>query len=110
MRFFPFRLALFSAIVGLCGCTHSLHIAHYSDFDPTYAPYPRGNWIEAESEQFTILGFVGQTDYVNEAVEKLKAQCPGGKIQGIETQYSTDHGFFSWTNRIHLQGLCLLKM
>ncbi len=88
-------------------CTHSLHVAHYSDFSGTYAPFQRGQWITAETEQFVILGFVQDTSYVDQAMKKLKNQCPGGKIQGIETQYSTAHGFFSWTNRIVMQGLCL---
>lgn len=93
----------------LSACTHSLHVAHYSDFGPTYAPTSSGTMVTAAAEQFVVLGFVGQTDYVNQAYAKLLHQCPSGQIQGIETQYSTDHGFFSWTNRIRMQGLCLRR-
>lgn len=90
-------------------CTHSLHIQHISDFGPSYAPYQKGEWVTAETEQFVVLGFVGQTDYVNQAYTKLLSQCHSGTIQGIQTEYSTDHGFFSWTNRIRMQGLCLKR-
>ncbi len=91
------------------GCTHSLHIAQYSDFGPTYAAYQKGTLVKGEAEQFVILGFVAQTDFVNLAFHRLERACPDGHIQGIETQYSTDHGFFSWTNHVRMQGLCLRK-
>lgn len=93
--------------LGLSACTHSLHVSHQSDFSPTYKAYNKGEWVEAEAEQFTILGFVTETNYVDQAYAKLKSECAGGVIQGIQTQSSTDHGFFSWTNRIRMQGLCL---
>lgn len=95
------------AVALLSACTHSLHVAHYSDFNPTYASYGRGEMVEAEASQFVIMGFIFQTDYVNEAYDRIQRQCPGGRIQGIETQYTSDHGFMSWTNRIHMQGLCV---
>jgi hypothetical protein len=95
------------AAFALSACTHSIHVAHFSDFSPTYAAYQKGQMITAETEQFVILGFVTETSYVEKAYRELAAQCAGGRIQGIETQYSTDHGFLSWTNRIYMQGLCL---
>ncbi len=96
-------------IASLVGCTHSLHVHHMSDFGPTYAKFQQGQWISAESEQFVILGFVTQTDYVNEAWEQLRDKCRNGYVQGVQTEFFTDHGFFSWTNRVRMQGLCLLK-
>ena len=90
-------------------CTHSLHISQFSDFGPTYAAYQKGEWVKSEASQFAILGWVGQTDFVNEAYAKLMDQCQGGQIQSIEAQYTTDHGFLSWTNRVNMQGLCLKK-
>ena len=66
-----------------------------------------GQLIKAESEQFVILGFVMNTDYVDQAYQDLQSKCPKGNIQGITTQYSTDHGFFSWTHHIDMQGVCL---
>ncbi|NJL25856.1 MAG: hypothetical protein HC902_12260 [Calothrix sp. SM1_5_4] len=102
-------LVLAAAVLGLAGCTHSLHVAHYSDFSPTFAAFQKGEWVEAEGEQFTFMGFVTQTNYVNTALNNLVNQCPNGNIQGIQTQYSTDHGFFSWTNRVRMQGLCVKR-
>jgi hypothetical protein len=63
--------------------------------------------VEARTEQFVIMGFTGDTKYVDQAYDKLQGTCQGGKIQGITTQFSTSHGFFSWTNKILMRGLCI---
>ncbi|HEY8270176.1 MAG TPA: hypothetical protein VIG33_04760, partial [Pseudobdellovibrionaceae bacterium] len=46
------------------------------------------------------------TNYVDQARRKLISQCPHGEISGISTQYSTSLGFFSWTHKVLMQGLC----
>ncbi|MBI1862276.1 MAG: hypothetical protein HYR96_15285 [Deltaproteobacteria bacterium] len=92
----------------LVGCTHSIHLVNTSDFEP-FTSYGGGKLIQAKSEQFVIYYMTGNTDYVEEAYHKLMKECPGGTIKGITTQYSTSHGFFSWTNKILMQGLCVSK-
>lgn len=86
-------------------CAHSIHDVYVSDFG-NYPHLDQGEIIRARSEQFSIMGFVGNTDYVEEAERKLVAQCPNGSITGISSQYSTSLGFFSWTHKILMQGLC----
>lgn len=103
------RLILLAAVPLFTACTSSIHVQHLSDFGPSYAAFQKGEWVTAESDQFVIMGFVTQTNYVDEAFKRLKQQCPGGGIQGIQTEYTTEHGFFSWTNRVRMQGLCLRK-
>lgn len=90
----------------LCSCASSVHQVHTSDFIPS-APIESGDMIKVGSEQFVILGFTKSTDYVDQAYKKLMSQCPHGALTAITTQYSTSLGFFSWTNRILMQGLCL---
>lgn len=90
----------------LSGCAYSVHEVHTSDFLPS-AQLTSGHVVKSASEQFVILGFTGNTDYVNEAYAKLMSSCPNGVITGITTQYSTSLGFFSWTNKVLMQGLCL---
>lgn len=102
------RIVFATGALFFTACTHSTHLVHVGDFDPTYASYARGELVTAESEQFVVLGFAEDTKYVDKAFAHLKASCPGS-IQGIQTEYSTDHGFFSWTNRIRLQGLCVRR-
>jgi hypothetical protein len=92
--------------LGLSGCAHSIHHVHTSDFSPG-APIKSGDMVKGSAEQFVILGFVAQTDYVNQAYQKLLNACPNGAVTGITTQYSTALGFFSWTNKILMQGLCI---
>lgn len=94
------------SFAALSGCTHSVHMVHVSDFAP-HEPFEGGKIVKATAEQFAIMGFVSQTNYVNDAYASLQEKCPNAEIQGITTQYSTSHGFFSWTNKILMQGLCL---
>ena len=98
-------LFLLGALVS-AGCAHSIHEVHVSDFNPGKA-LTEGQRVNASSEQFVVLGFTGNTDYVDQAYKTLMNQCPAGQITGITTRYSTSLGFFSWTNKILMQGLCL---
>lgn len=104
------RRILLTALVTLfaVGCAHSVHEYHVGDHDYSFSKVPESKKIESMTEQFVIMGFVTQTDYVNEAYDKLKAQCPG-VITGIQTRYSTSLGFFSWTNKIKMVGYCSSK-
>lgn len=100
-----FKLLL-CVVLMLTGCMHSVHHVHVSDFDP-YGPAASGKFIEAKTEQFVVMGFVTESNYVDKAHRDLQAKCKNGRIQGITTQYSTSLGFFSWKNKILMQGLCL---
>ncbi len=107
--FARFFAALFSLVVvlGGSGCAHSVHLVHAGDFASRGTN--SATYISAATEQFVILGIKGDTDYVNQAYNDLKAKCDGGVISGITTQFSTSLGFFSWTNKILMQGSCIRK-
>jgi len=94
-------------IFAATSCTHSLHVSHVSDFAPTYKSYEQGTLVKSRAEQFVILDFTFDTNYVDQAYLQLQHTCPQGNIQGITTQYSTSHGFMSWTNVVEMQGLCI---
>jgi hypothetical protein len=81
-------------------------MVHVGDFSPWSSP-AKGQMIEAKSEQFVIMQFVDNTDYVDQARQKLMEKCEGGRVTGITTQFSTSLGFFSWTNKILMRGLCV---
>jgi hypothetical protein len=85
-------------------CAHSVHLVQANDFDNNNKI--NSKTIEAQSEQFVFLWFVTQTDYVEQALNKLKRKCLSGEVQGITTRYSTSLGFFSWSNKILLKGIC----
>ena len=93
----------------LNSCTYSTHLVHVSDFSPTFQPLQKGQLIESKSEQFVVLGFSSETQYVDQALQALNAQCYNGDIQGITTDFSTAHGFLSWTNSVRMQAVCINK-
>lgn len=97
---------LFSSFLFLIGCTYSVHQVPLSDFRP-YTEGGSGKPIEAHSKQFVVLGFADETHYVDLAYKQLQTQCNGGTVTGIATKYYSEHGFFSWTNHIVMQGLCV---
>ena len=86
------------------GCAHSVHLVHVSDFSPY--PKGKGQLITVETEQFAVMGFVTDTKYVDRAYFELQKRCKGGLINGITTEYMTNLGFFSWTNKIIMRGFC----
>jgi hypothetical protein len=99
MKFLFLILMLF-----MVGCAHSVHIVGFSD----YRPYTNsGTIVKSETKQFVIFWFTDNTQYVDLAYQKLMQQCPGGSITGIGTKFYTNLGFFSWTNKLEMQGYCI---
>lgn len=98
------RAVLFVVMSATLGCAYSVHEVNVSSFDGRL-PIKSLRKIEAKSEQFVILWFAGDTDYVNQAQTELKSKCKGN-ISGIVTRYSTALGFFSWHNHVHMSGWC----
>lgn len=87
----------------LSSCTHALHVYHVADYK---ASPKSGRTVKAESEQRVVMGFVYDTNYVDEAMAKLEDSC-SGNITNINTRYSTSHSFMSWVNKIKLTALCI---
>jgi hypothetical protein len=98
-------LVLLSALVSF-GCAHSIHQVHVSDFRPAEA-IEAGEVVKAKAEQFSVLGIVQETNYINVAYQELQNKCRGGEVTGITTQLSTSLGFLSWTHKVLMQGLCV---
>ena len=89
----------------LAGCTHSVHINHTSDYRLSQ-PLKDYRRVQARADQTVFMGFVTQTEYVNEAYAALEKTCPGGEVTGIQTRYSTSHGVLSWKNEVIMTGYC----
>lgn len=87
------------------GCTHSIHFSHMSDVLPGKQKGAR--YIDVEAKRTVFLSFVFNTDFVEEARQKLMAACPNSEITGINTKYITNHGFASYTDKIKIRALCL---
>jgi hypothetical protein len=99
-------LGLALAVPLTTGCSYSIHEVFVSDFEPGVGQ-ARGKVVTAEADKRIILGFADNSDYADRAYRELMDRCKGGELQGITTQFSTAHGFFSWTSKIRLEGLCV---
>ena len=99
-------LAFVLCLSSLVSCTYALHQVHEGDIEriPTGREFRR---VKSQAEQFVVLGFVRQTDYVDKAFGDLARSCAEREVEGIQTRYSTAHGFLSWTNKVVMQGYCL---
>lgn len=100
------KVAILFSFLILASCAHSIHEVHTSDFLPG-APIESGKMVKGYSEQFVVFWFTDNTNYVDQAYRNLMSACPNGAVTGITTQLSTSLGFFSWTNKVLMQGLCL---
>lgn len=99
---------LLITVVFMSGCTHALHNYNVSE----RYPVPRNAKVKevmTMQEQFVILGFVTETNYVDKAYAEIQKLCPNGWVTGINTRFSTSHGFFSWKNKVRMTGYCISK-
>ena len=101
LRFLTFGILFFSM-----ACSHSLHQYHVSDVE-LLTRKASAKRISSDAEQFVVMGFTTETEYVNRAFDSLKNQCSNGSVTGIHTRYSTSHGFLSWTNKIKMTAMCV---
>lgn len=107
MKSIHYFIFLISIVFGT-GCTYSVHQVPISDFRP-YTTQSSASPIEARAKQFVIMGFADETKYVDQAYLGMQNQCKDGVVTGIATKFYTEHGFFSWTNHIVMQGLCVRR-
>jgi hypothetical protein len=103
--------ALLLAVVAMlaCGCSYSMHeyqAAGYAPATQTSGLPREAVWIHAHSNQGVVLGVTDNTDYVDEAYQRLLARCPGD-IVAVNTRYSTKLGFLSYKNTVEIQAFCL---
>jgi len=99
------RILVMALPVLLQACAYSIHDVHVSGYEP-YTPQAQGRIVTGHGEQFVIMGFKQNVDYVDQAVAELMEACPKGDIVGVVTEYQTALGFFSWNNHVYLKGLC----
>jgi len=98
-------LLTLSMLVTLSACTSSIHMSQVDVDSNAQAKIDQSLIIEIEESQKNILGFVYNTDYVDQAYNNLLDQCPNGTTM-INVEYLTNHGFLSWTDKIRIKALC----
>lgn len=98
------KLLVIPLIMILSACTSSVHMSQLSGNtnNATHAP---SHIVKIEKKQHVIMGFVFDADYADEAHQALVEQCPKGASL-VNTEYITNHGFMSWTNKIVIKAVC----
>jgi len=81
-------------------------MVNFSDF-PSEGAWQRAKLVKAKSQQFVIMAFTFDTQYVENTYAQLQKQCATGNIYGISSKYYTDHGFFSFFINLEMQGYCM---
>jgi hypothetical protein len=107
----PARLLLFLLMAtGLSGCAiglvKSLHNVSYLE----QAPVPAGanaKPIERDVTRNVLLGFITDTDYVDNGWKSFQKLCPNGTIMNPMVRHSTDLGFLAYKEQLHFTGTCV---
>lgn len=100
------KLFLLLTVVMLSACTSSIHMSQVDVGANDANRVELNEIIEIEKSQKNILGFVYDTNYVDQAYKSLLLACPNGTSM-INVEYLTNHGFFSWTDKIRIKAVCL---
>jgi hypothetical protein len=70
-------------------------------------PIERTKKIEAEGWTWGLLGIYFSNSFADEAIDQLRAKCPGGKISGIYTKYETRLYPLWSTRQVTASGYCV---
>lgn len=100
-----FLLLTVISIMMLSACTSSIHMSQVDIGSNSQKDLDEGKVIAIEKSQKNILGFVYDSNYVDQAYADLLQRCPNGTTM-INVEYLTNHGFLSWTDKIRLKAIC----
>ncbi len=75
----------------------------------TPIPSERKHQVRTEKGKVIFLGFNFDNDFVEDAIEDLKRQCPNGKVTGLLTKDENIMYFlfFVWKKQVTATGYCL---
>ncbi len=92
-----------SSLILFSGC------ASVNSVSLTPIPAERKSQVKVEKSKVIILGFNFDNDFIDEAVEDLKHQCPNGRVSGLLTKDETINYFlfFVWKKQITATGYCV---
>jgi hypothetical protein len=103
-------LLVILALIPLQGCAigfvKSLHDVSYLE----QAPIPAGanaREIKRDVTRNVLLGFITNTDFVDNGWKSFQKLCPNGTIMNPLARYSTDLGFLAYKEQIHFSGTCV---
>ncbi|MAA71407.1 MAG: hypothetical protein CL679_06730 [Bermanella sp.] len=72
----------------------------------TQIPSDKGQLVSAKAHDWVFLGFTTQNNFVNEAVNNLKQECPNGKLTGVLTKHQTTAYVLVFKREVIASGYC----
>ncbi len=87
-------------LVSLSGCVS------LNSLSLTQVPSDRSNLISASAYDWVFLGLTSQNYFVEEAINRLKIQCQGGKLTGILTKHQTTAYLLVFKREVIASGYC----
>ena len=98
------KLSLAAAlIIGFSGC------ASLNSVSLTSVPAHRTHPVKTERSKWIVLGLNFDNDFVDDAVEDLKRQCPNGRVTGILTKDEVIAYVLFWKRSVTATGYCLAR-
>lgn len=89
-----------AAILSLSGCMS------LNSVSLTQIPSDKGQLVSASAHDWLFLGFTTQNDFVDEAINNLKQECPNGKLTGVLTKHQTTAYVLVFKREVIASGYC----
>ena len=99
-------LLLLAVLLSATGCAYSIHQYNAGDFSESVETLKKAKVVQAEGKKHYIFAKF-DNDFVDQAYRDLAEQCPKGRITGVTSRYVSDLSFFSFTERVELEGFCI---
>lgn len=99
------KLALaFQLSLGTMACTYVNAVSQ------TNLPQQRRKVVRAQTQRYIFLGFNFDNDYPYRLIDRLKSQCPDGRVRGLLTKDTTTlyFLFFFWSREQLAEGYCVV--
>ncbi len=89
-----------AAILTLSGCMS------LNSVSLTQIPSDKGHLVSASAHDWLFLGLTTQNDFVDEAINNLKQECPNGKLTGVLTKHQTTAYVLVFKREVIASGYC----
>lgn len=106
LRFWLCRLMVLCLIpLSTAACTY-VHAVSQTNF-----PRERSKRVRAETQRYMILGINFDNDYLYPLIDKLKDQCPNGRVRGLLTKDTLTSylGIFFFSRQQLAEGYCVAE-
>lgn len=96
------RNLLLGFIFSMTGCAYSVH--QYGSVD--FTGMKPGKKVVVEGSHHYIFAKMDNR-FVDKAYSALISECKEGMINGVTSQYRTELNFFSFTEKLIIEGTCV---